>query len=82
MSDMYDLDDFYGFDDGGSEEIECRFIAIARETKAAYLITFEIDEDFEPVQHWLPKSQVQINGKSIFIPRWLVSEKELEAYEK
>ncbi len=68
----------------GEEEIECRFLLIARETKAAYLITFEIDEDMRPVQAWLAKSQVSISTttNSIYIPRWLVTDKELESYEK
>ena len=88
FADLDELDGFHEMDDFGDdnrEEIECKFMQIARETKAAYLITFEIDAEFKPVQAWLPKSQVTISMSRpgiIFIPRWLVEDKELESYEK
>ncbi len=58
-----------------------QFHRIKHETKAAYLIEFEITKDLESVEAWLPKSECNLlAGNQIEVPDWLVDEKDLEAY--
>ncbi|NIQ91044.1 MAG: hypothetical protein GWM98_04845 [Nitrospinaceae bacterium] len=61
------------------EEVEIYFDSIKHETDAAFLICFESDP-FDPVQHWIPKSQVidmDENKKRIIIPEWIAYQKDL-----
>ena len=65
-------------------EIDC---TVVQETKAAYLILVAAPGRKNPIQEWIPKSQVDdycadtVNGKevinSVFIPVWLATEKGL-----
>jgi hypothetical protein len=66
------------------EEVELKYLMLARETRAAWFITFEINEKFEPVQHWLPKSQCRIVPELnlIYVPQWLVDSNDLHEYRK
>ena len=78
----HDIYDGYFEDDGRNETHKVKFLAVARETEKAWLLTFEIAEDFSPVQAWIPKSQCDMGRDPgvIFIPQWLIEEKELEKY--
>lgn len=76
--------DVYADDEPCSDEIPIRYLHKERETPMAYLLTFELFGDFsKPVQAWLPKSQCSFGSKGIiYVPQWLVDDKELEAYEE
>lgn len=84
---MSDIDWPREFDDGDlSEQIEIplAYLRVKRSTAKAWLIEFEIDKDLNSVEAWLPKSQCALdeNAQVIYVPEWLVFEKELEQYEK
>lgn len=83
MFDPYDFGKEGGFDDSGSEDVELRYDSIGRETQQAWLVRFELGKDLYWVEAWLPKSQCSLGSQNnIFVPRWLVEEKDLEEYEK
>ena len=68
--------------DGEPVFLTLEFNRIVHETKAAWLIEWEIDKDLESIQSWLPKSECTITLEDkILVPEWLVEEKDLESYE-
>jgi len=52
------------------------FKEILKETKNAYQIKFSESEIC-----WLPKSQIRIIGKNLYIPEWLIKDKNLIGYK-
>ena len=66
------------------EDFFLEFVSIKHETKAAWLVQFEMTKDLETVEEWLPKSQciLFLSAKTIQVPAWLVYEKDLEQYDK
>jgi hypothetical protein len=59
------------------------YVCIKHETKAAWLVQFEMTKDLESVEAWLPKSQCALQpDKLIQVPAWLVYEKDLESYSE
>lgn len=49
---------------------------ILKETEKAYQIKFDAQ-----TVCWLPKSQVRIMDDILYVPKWLVDEKNLELFE-
>jgi hypothetical protein len=52
-----------------------KFIEVVEETQKACQIKFSQND----IQ-WLPKSQIRIVGNFLYIPEWLVKEKDLGDY--
>lgn len=79
-------EDYENFEDDGdrNEEVKIKYLAIARETEKAWLLTLEINEAFEPVQVWLPKSQcdIDLDGKIVHVPQWLVDSNDISKYQE
>ena len=82
MSDFTDDVD-WGEPSEEEDDFYLSFICIKRETKQAWLIQFEMTDDLESVEAWLPKSQCHIltGAQIIQVPAWLVYEKDLEQYD-
>jgi len=75
--------DWYDYDDEPEEEdFVLDYIEVRHETKQAWLVQFEMTDDLESVEAWLPKSQCALlPKKQIQVPAWLVYEKDLEMYD-
>ena len=87
LTDEWDREHIEGYYDGefestGSDEVPLKYLHIARETKAARLIVFEIDPDtLKPIEQWMPKSESALGSPHIiWVSRWLVEEKDLSTY--
>lgn len=92
---MDNLDfDYYDADHEGSsmfrcgrasrnELVELAFLTILRETPKAWHVRFVLKKDLTNDEAWLPKSQCDLEEgvDRVWVPRWLVTEKELEDYE-
>lgn len=83
---LFDDFDFPYVDDpreDGGEDIELKYLSIGRETKLARIVVFEITKTLDNVEFWLPKSQTSLGpDNTIWVPRWLVEQNDLWAYEK
>lgn len=78
----YDADpsDCFG---SGDQDVQLKYDSLGRETAQAWLVRFELGKDLQWVEAWMPKSQCSLgSGNTIWAPQWLVTEKNLEAYEK
>lgn len=59
-----------------AEAIELDFESIIKETDKAYQIKFDAQ-----TVCWLPKSQVRILDDILYMPKWLVANKNLEQFK-
>lgn len=75
-------DDGIDFHDDGNDSVQLKYESLGRETKAAWLVRFEITKDLDTVEEWLPKSRCSLGkNDTIWAPKWLVDEKGLGCYE-
>jgi hypothetical protein len=66
-----------------NEMVELAFETIIHETRKAWCVRFPMKKDLTNDEAWLPKSQCDLEegADRVWVPRWLVTEKELENYE-
>lgn len=85
FEDYYDEGDYYDRPSfhSNKEHVELAFSSVIKETPKAWYIRFPMKKDLTNDDVWLPKSQCEMEDGAdrIWVPRWLVTEKELEDYE-
>ncbi len=77
-----DREDYDG--NPGREKVEIAFEEVIKETQKAWLLRFPMKKDLSNEDIWFPMSQCDLDEKNkrIWVPRWLVTEKSIEEYEK
>lgn len=58
-----------------AESLELEFESLIKQTEKAFQIKFNSE-----TVCWLPKSQVRIMDDYIYIPKWLVEDKQLKEF--